>query len=56
MAFRRSLPERVRSMGGLGGWWGMRPVAENEGSAKRREREACAPRQELTWASYSYSI
>ena len=41
-------------MGGLGRRWGMRPVAENEGSAKRREREACAPRQELTWASYSY--
>jgi len=41
-------------MGGLGRRWGMRPAAENEGSAKRREREACAPRQELTWASYSY--
>jgi len=41
-------------MGGLGRRWGMRPVAENEGSANCREREACAPRQELTWASYSY--
>jgi hypothetical protein len=32
----------------------MRPVAENEGLAKRCEREACVPRQELNWASYSY--
>jgi len=41
-------------MGGLGRCWGMRPVAENENSAERCEREACEPRQELKWTLYSY--
>jgi hypothetical protein len=41
-------------MGGLGSWWGTRPVAENEDSAERCEREACVPGQELNWTSYSY--